>query len=100
MRTVTLSHIHDNYDPTKDIGTTYRLVIWNPPSPSNTEPSVTFADKSGNTVQGCSSSYRGDVAATVATVPIVLAPGGLVVKLSSGGAVSGLVNGVANGLGH
>ena len=41
-------------------------------------PSITFTDKQGSNVTGCPYDYRPDVGATVATIPISLAPGALV----------------------
>ena len=67
--------------------------------PSNPAPSVTFADKQGNNVTGCSYNYRPDIGATVTTVPISLASGALVVTHSVGSTVNG-VNGssISNGI--
>ena len=69
------------------------------PVPSNPAPLVTFTDQQGNNVAGCSSNYRPDIGATVATVPINLASGALVVTHSVGGNVNG-VNGssITNGV--
>lgn len=108
IRTITMSHIHDNYDPSNDIGASYQVVIWmvaqpnnisSQPIPSNPAPSVTFTDKQGDNVTGCSYNYRPDLGATIATVPIDLASGLLVITLSVGGTVNG-VNGssVTNGV--
>ena len=99
-RTITMSHIHDNYDPSNDIGASYQVVIWmvaqlnniSGQPISNPAPSVTFTDKQGDNVTGCSYNYRPDIGATVATVPIGLASGSLVITLSVGGTVNS-VNG-------
>ena len=90
-RTIILSHLHDNYDPTKDIGNRYQIVIWivaerdsnSQPIPLNPAPSVKFADRQGNSVADCLYTYRPDIGATVAEVPIDLAPGGLVITHSA-----------------
>ena len=85
-----LSHLHDNYDPVKDIGTLYQIVVWivaerdsnGRPIPLEPAPSVKFADKQGNSVTDCSYTYRPDIGATVAEVPVDLAPGALVITHS------------------
>lgn len=73
--------------------------------PSNTSgqpipaPSVTFTDKQGNNVTGCTYNDRPDISATVATVPIGLASGALVITLSVGGTVNGVNgSGITNGV--
>ena len=89
-RTIALSHLHDNYDPVKDIGDRYQIVIWivadrdsnGHPILLEPAPSVKFADKQGNSATDCSYSYRPDIGATVAEVPINLAPGALVITHS------------------
>ena len=57
---------------------------------SNPAPSVTFADKQGSNVTGCSVTYRPEIAATVATVPISLAPEALVITHSVGAMINGI----------
>lgn len=104
-RTITLSHIHDNYNPTPDIGATYRIVVWIVAArdgsgyllPSTTAPAVTFTDGAGKEAAGCAAEYRAGIGAVVAMVPVQLASGApLVITQSVGGAGDG-VNG-ANGL--
>ena len=89
-RTITLTHIHNNYDPSTGIGNTYQVVIWmvaeNDPSgqliPLDPPPSVKFTDKDGSDVTGCSYRYRADIGATIASVPVTLASGTLAITHS------------------
>ena len=98
-RTITLTQIHNNYDPSTGIGNTYQVVIWMVPQydpngqliPLNPPPSVTFTDKQGSDVTGCSFNYRADIGATIASVPVTLASGMLAITHS----VTGNVNGVS-----
>ena len=100
IRTITLTHIHNNYDPSRGIGNTYQVVIWmvaqNDPSgqliPLDPPPSVTFTDKQGSSVTGCSFIYRADIGATIALVPVTLASGTLAITHS----VVDKVNGVSD----
>ena len=110
IRTITLTHIHNNYDPSTGIGNTYQVVIWmvagNDPSgqliPLDRPPSVTFTDKDGSDVAGCSFNYRADIGATIASVPVTLASGTLAITHSvienvngvSGPSTTNGVNGV------
>ena len=88
IRTITLTHIHNNYDPSTGIGNTYQVVIWmvaeHDPSgqliPLDPPPSVTFTDKQGLDATGCSFEYRADIGATIASVPVTLASGTLAIK--------------------
>ena len=90
IRTITLTHIHNNYDPSTGIGNTYQVVIWmvaeHDPSgqliPLDTPPSVAFADKQGSDVTGCSFNYRADIGATIASVPVTLASGTIAITHS------------------
>ena len=90
IRTISLTHIHNNYDPSTGIGNTYQVVIWmvaeHDPSgqliPLNPPPSVKFTDKQGSDVTGCSFEYRADIGAIIASVPVTLASGTLVITHS------------------
>ena len=72
------------------IGNTYQVVIWmvaeNDRSgqliPMDPPPAVTFTDKQGSNVTGCSFNYRADIGATIASVPITLASGTLAITHS------------------
>ena len=90
IRTITLTHIHNNYDPSTGIGNTYQVVIWmiaeHDPSgqliPLDPPPSVTFTDQQGSDVTGCSFHYRADIGATIASVPVTLASGTIAITHS------------------
>ena len=62
--------------------------------PLNPAPATTFTDGTAKDVSGCVAEYRADLGAVVATVPVGLAEGGLLVITCSVGAVGGGVNGV------
>ena len=59
--------------------------------PLDPPPSVTFTDKQGSDVTGCSFNYRADIGATIASVPVTLASGTLAITHS----VTSNVNGVS-----
>ena len=50
--------------------------------PLDPPPSVTFTDKQGSDVTGCSFKYRADIGATITSVPVTLASGTLAITHS------------------
>ena len=60
------------------------------PIPLDPPPSVTFTDKQGSDVTGCSFAYRADIGATIASVPVTLASGTLAITHSILSNVNGL----------